>query len=145
MPGDALKHVKRGDPPGIDVNAWNALVDGVRPHSDAPDPEDFEPRDLIDHDLGAILVRNDSGADRNRFDILGLASPLISHTANSVALQECLRRVALSGITPASSHERNFCVLQEPIPSGKTGLAKISGYTFVYTNGASSTIKQAKC
>lgn len=138
MAGDPLKYMRVGDPPGIDVDAWNALVDGVRPHGKRPVQDNLPPPFPLNHDAADILIRNDSGADRNRFDILGLSSPLITHSTDSTALNECLRRVALSGIEPASGHVRKFCVLQEPIGDGQIGRAKITGYTFVYTNGSGS-------
>ena len=76
---------------------------------------------------GVVLIRNESGTDRDLGEILGIDEPLITPTEH---LNEFKRRVVLSCITPdASEHLSRFVVLLEPIPSGKIGWAVVDGVT----------------
>jgi len=70
-------------------------------------------------------VRNDSGADQERFAVLGIDAPLILPTENPAAFQE---RVALSLVAPdADQHRDRMCILQEPIAAGALGRGLIVG------------------
>lgn len=71
-----------------------------------------------------ITIRNDSGADRDQFDVLGINGVAITPTENE---DEFKSRPILSGVTPADAHAGKFAILQEPIPVGEYGRAMISG------------------
>ncbi len=74
---------------------------------------------------GIVLVNNDSGYDRGRFDVLGIDGVAIEASAN---LEEFQNRIVLSGATPtASDHTGRFVVLLEPIAAGAIGKAVVSG------------------
>ncbi|RJQ82501.1 MAG: hypothetical protein C4519_07805, partial [Desulfobacteraceae bacterium] len=64
-------------------------------------------------DADMVIVKNASGADRARFEILGINTPVITPTDN---LDQFLNRPALSGVVPtAANHWGKFVVLAEPI------------------------------
>jgi len=70
-------------------------------------------------------VRNDSGADRDQYDVLGIDEPVILPADNE---NEFLQNWALSAVEiVADDHAKKFCILAEPIPSGGFGRAMISG------------------
>ena len=71
------------------------------------------------------------GADRNRFDILGISGPLFA-AGDVEAFQNT---PALVGVTPtAASHTGAFAVLQGPIKTGEIGLALLEGVVPVQVN-----------
>lgn len=67
-------------------------------------------------------VRNNTGANLERFAVVGLAGPIISPSLNLVEFQ---RQTALEGILP--SEEKQFAVLLEPLAAGMIGLATVAG------------------
>lgn len=76
---------------------------------------------------GVIFVRNDSGSDRDRFDVLGVGAPIVSPTDN---LDEFKRQVTFAGVTPVEDdHAQKFVVLQEPVAAGGLARAVIHGVT----------------
>ncbi len=78
---------------------------------------------------GIIIVRNQSGSDRDRFDVLGLSTVIITPTQNA---QKFASRWALNAALPAATHTGKFAILQEPIKSNAFGLAMIVGVSPVY-------------
>jgi hypothetical protein len=125
----SLKKVKSGDPLIIPAQTFNAFVDAALDYR-------FRQQQVSAGDLystrqtGIVLVRNDSGADRNRFDVLGISGPIITPTDNADAFKE---RVALSGVTPGSENEHvgRFVVLLEPVTDGGIGRAVLDGVSVV--------------
>jgi len=124
-----VPHVRPGQPIRISARAWNAIADATNAHRErslaelasrnAPAAGD-QPADII-------LVRNESSLDRDRFDVLGISSPIIAPTDNE---DEFKNRVVLAGVTPAGkAHRGRFVILQEPIASGAIGRACIAGVT----------------
>jgi hypothetical protein len=83
---------------------------------------------------GIISVRNSSGADRDRYDVVGLGDPVFPAGANPspedvAAFQS---RILLDGVTPIeSSHNARFAILLEPVAQGKIGKACVAGVTVV--------------
>jgi hypothetical protein len=121
---DVLKKVQRGEPLIIPANTYNAFIDAA---------QDYQRRKLSRQSTGlssprdadVVLVKNNSGADRARFEILGIDVPVIDPAANE---DEFKNRVALAGVTPVeNTHEGKFVVLAEPIASGKIGRAYAAG------------------
>ncbi len=80
-------------------------------------------------DSGVILVRNNSGADRQRFDIVGLASPIFCESGSvpDSAMASFTSQVAFNGVVPTDDHAAKFAVLLEPIAAGSVGRACING------------------
>ncbi len=119
----SLRKVHAGEPVKLSASTWNTLMDSARwvqgqrasavrkPAQPAARPE-------------LVLVRNDSGTDRDRFDILGVAGPLITPTDNAGEFQN---RIALSGVVPTEDHAGRFVVLAEPVADGKIGKAWVHG------------------
>jgi len=121
---DVLKKVQRGQQLVIPASTYNAFVDAA---------QDYQRRKLSQQSTGQstsrdadmVLIKNGSGADRARFEILGINTPVITPTDN---LDEFRNRVALSGVVPtAANHWGKFVVLAEPIRNGLLGQAWLSG------------------
>lgn len=81
---------------------------------------------------GLIYIRNDSGADRGRFDVLGISGVVVAPAAN---VAEFLGNSILSGVVPTTaSHVGKFVILQEPIAVGCFGLACVFGLSIAATD-----------
>lgn len=93
---------------------------------------------------GALLVtvRNDSGADRSRGEVLALgasitdASPLIDA---ATIPYEAQRDPVLKGTTPAGGSSEWFAILPEPIPTSKFGKAVVAGFAVATVNVTDAT------
>ena len=96
---DHLKKVQPGDPLAIPAATFNTFIDAVR---------DFQARTRglaqgatpAVRRAAIVLIRNDSGYDRGRFDVLGIDSPIITPTDNEDAFKN---QVAFSGSTDDGS------------------------------------------
>lgn len=121
--GTTLKKVRSGDPLVIPAATFNAFVDVAR---DYQERQRSATRDGLPgwRQTGIVLVRNDSGADRQRFDVLGVAGTVIKPTDNADAFKE---RVALKGITPTAAHAGRFVILLEPVKNGLFGRGCVDG------------------
>jgi len=128
---DMLKKVRPGEPLRIPAAAYNLFIDAAR---------DFRNRTsgIAQQSLpsfqqaGLVLVRNDSGADRDRFDVLGVSGPILSPTGSEGSFKN---RVALTGVTPIEAgHAGKFVVLLGPLRAGTIGLACAAGVCPVKIN-----------
>jgi len=123
--GDALRKVKPGDPLAIPAEAFNAFIDAARDVQARRLAQRQGAQPAQDPGTTVVLVRNDSGADRDRFDVLGISGPLIAPSDDLDAFKS---RVTLTGVTPADpTHVGRFAVLTEPVADGEIGRAVISG------------------
>ncbi|MBK9126271.1 MAG: hypothetical protein IPM13_00505 [Phycisphaerales bacterium] len=119
-----LKKVQSGDPLNIPASAFNAFVDAALAHSGRAHDLLQEPA-IVSGGLSWVLVRNESGSPRDRFDILGLNGPLIEPATN---LAEFQGRVVLRGRVPVPYEDTaRFAVLLEPVPAGGIVRACVSG------------------
>ncbi|GIW89557.1 MAG: hypothetical protein KatS3mg108_3881 [Isosphaeraceae bacterium] len=125
MPGDPLKKVQAGERLEIPAEAWNAFLDAVRWVRQQQHSRDQEAGAEF-RQTGIVKVRNQSGADRERFDILGVADPIIQPADNA---QEFKNRVALEGVVPTMEHRGRFLILLEPLKAGAIGRGIIAGVT----------------
>jgi hypothetical protein len=124
MAGDDFRRVFQGQPRQIPARAWTGALAAA---------DDLKSRQLgtaanlavTFPPTGIIYVRNDSGAARDRFDVLGLGNPLV---LPSDSLDEFQRRVTFSGVTPGDTPGR-FVVLQESLPADAIGRALVDGVT----------------
>ena len=123
-----LTHVKAGDRLEIRAPVWNKMLDAARDrqaqqHSTGRTPgPDFR---------GVpILIKNNSGADRSQYEILGVSGVVFAATDDGFK-----QRIVLTGVTPATgSHEGKFAVLAEPIGDGDIGPAIVDGTTICQIN-----------
>lgn len=81
---------------------------------------------------GQVWIKNISGADRNRFDVLGVNQPLIDSndalgTFKDEVILECDAPGTFTGDARANDLQNGFVVLAETIADQKIGRAWISG------------------
>jgi len=120
-----MKKVFSGQPLDIPAPTYNDMVEAAKADRARKLSASGGRSEYMPPDTDVILVQNDSGADRERFDILGIDDVVITPTENA---EEFKSRVALSGIEPVpNTHLGRFVVLLEPIADGKLGRACISG------------------
>lgn len=129
--GDSLKKVQTGDPLRIPAETFNTFIDAARDfkarrQSAVRDPAfDFR-------QTGIIPVKNASGEDRERFDVLGIERPIFTPAEN---LQSFQNQVAVVGVTPSEDeHIGRFVILLEPLRNGTIGRGCISGVCPVRLN-----------
>ena len=121
---DALRKVQAGQPLAIPASAYNAFVDAALDHRHRASRVGREARPAF-RQASIVLVRNDSGSDRERFDVLGVGVPVIDPVDGEETFKE---RVALAGVVPESgAHEGLFVVLAEPLAAGAIGHAFAAG------------------
>ncbi len=132
-----LAKVSPGQPLRIAADTWNAVMEATSSIQAERFGQGAGPaeRSLA---LGEILVRNDTGAARGRFDVVGLGDPLILPSVNLAGFQS---RVAMRGIAPDAGRPGVCVVLQEPLAAGRIGRALASGVTPVrlQVNAAADT------
>ncbi len=123
--GNPLKKVRTGEKLVIPAATFNTMIDAAR---------DFKRRQqnrastgqAYFHQTGIVLVANNSGGDRNRFDVLGVTEPIIRPEDNPI---EFTRRPTFRGVRPTASHKGRFVVLLEPVKDGHIAHAVIAGVT----------------
>jgi len=122
--GDAMKKVKPGDPLVIPAATFNTFIDSAR---------DFLARQHQQAQAGTpsgrhnciVLVRNDSGSDRERFDVLGISGPVFDPASDDEAFKNY---PVMTGVTPVEDdHRGKFVILLEPVPAGKLARAVAAG------------------
>ncbi len=120
----ALDHVQPGQDLEISAVDWNAAMDAARAHRGAAGIPPTTPA-LPYGGRGEVLIKNASGSDRGRNDVLGISDVLYTPTDN---LNGFRTRPILEGATPAvADHVGRFVVLLEPIANGKIGRAVADG------------------
>ena len=94
----------------------------------------------LDFDPGLVLVHNNSGSNRQQYDILGINN--YAYITPSTNLSEFQSRRLLTGVTPLSpTHSGKFVVCLDAIPQGQVGRAVACGVIpaqIYLTPGASS-------
>lgn len=123
--GDVMKKVLPGDRLKIPAKTFNTFIDAARDFQARQHSRTSGPK-APPQQNGIVLVRNDTGADRHLFEILGIDGPLYGPDDN---LEEFEFRFALKGITPDADHLGNFVILLEPVKDGQLGRAMIQGIT----------------
>ena len=129
--GDALNKVRPGDPLVIPARAYNAFVDAARACRGrelitARNSQTASPTQAGGGTgAGTVLIRNESGADRDRADVLGVAGLAIDPDANPDAF---LATPVLTGVVPSEdSHAHRLAILREPAASGALARAVVAG------------------
>jgi len=122
--GDAMKKVKTGDPLEIPARTFNTFVDAARAFQGRQRDQGQTPQARLPRN-GIVPVKNASGADRERFDILGVDAPIFTPTDNEDSFKN---QVALKGVIPTEAdHAGRFAILLEPLKTGAIGLACVQG------------------
>jgi len=127
-----LKHVQPGEPIGPpSATVRNAMIDAALDFQRRSASQTARPQ-MSGSNYGTVWVRNDSGADVNRYNVLGIDDVIITPTDN---LDEFKTRVAFSCITPAvADHFGKFVILLEPLKDGAIGRGLIDGVCPVQIN-----------
>ncbi|MBI5724850.1 MAG: hypothetical protein HZA50_12895 [Planctomycetes bacterium] len=134
---DPLAKVTSGQSLKIPAAAYNAFVDAAVAVRNSANDQGQASRQAA-RQSGVILVRNDSGSDRSRFDILGISGPLFTPTDDVDSFKN--NQPALAGTTPNSdNHKGKFVILLEPVESGKIGRAIIDGLAIAKINVTDAT------
>lgn len=113
-----------GAPLRIPASTWNTLVEVARRQEGLPgqDGDPVAP--------GVVLVRNDCGADVDRFGVLIITGLVFERADNAKAFDAAnnwVFRADKAGEVGTSGG--TLVITQEPIASGKIGLAMIRGLT----------------
>jgi hypothetical protein len=127
---DPLKKVKPGDPLKIPASTFNTFIDTARDFRARQQATSQQPRPGVKRDA-VVYVRNNSGADRGRFDVLGINTPVFTP---SDALEAFQGGPALAGVTPTAAHGGRFMVMLTPTANGAIGTAMIDGVCAVKVN-----------
>ena len=127
--GDTLKKVHPGDPLKIPAATFNTLIDVARDHLASRQNSARRPGMPLPPPGVILTIKNDSGSDCGRFEVLGLDSPVFPPEDNTADFS---RGPVMSCVTPATpDHEGAFVVLLEPIADGKVGQAILQGAVYV--------------
>jgi hypothetical protein len=119
-----LKKVQSGQPLAIPAVDYNAFIEAALDYRRRSADQGQTPQGSY-LQAGMVRVRNNTGGNRDRFDILGIDGPAILPSVNEQAFAQ---RVVFKGVMPAVSlHTGRFIVLAEPLAAGKVGRAFASG------------------
>lgn len=131
--GDPFQKVVPGERLHIPARAWNEFLAARDPGYD----QEVETHPV----MHAVWVRNDSGSNRERFEILGLDVPIVLPTSDA---EEFKARAMFSGVTPnTTTHATKFAILQEPLPAGGIGKALIFGVAITQISVSGSDLDWA--
>jgi hypothetical protein len=129
--GDPLQKVQRGDRLRIPAETFNTFIDAARDFRQRTQDRGQSSRTSF-ADSGVILVKNASGGDRDRYDILGIERPIILPADNLLSFTN---QLAVVGVVPdPDKHVGRFIVLLEPLRDGLIGRGLVSGVTPVRLN-----------
>lgn len=120
------RRIRQGERFIPSASGWNAAMEAAEAYQ--RDRQTLAVGSVADSRSQLIYIRNDSGADREQFDILGVNGTVISPAENE---NEFSANPYLVGVNPAARHIGNFAILQEPIPAGKFGRALVAGWSHV--------------
>ncbi|MFA5291956.1 MAG: hypothetical protein WC496_02865 [Phycisphaerae bacterium] len=140
--GDSFKRVQAGQKLAVSARAYNAMLDTAEAYQ----------RSKLNGGSGVgsggdsqiVLVKNSSGWDASRFDVLGISGVVFSPT-DSAALTQFKNSIVLTGHTPSTNdHEGGrFVICAEPIPDGSIGRAWAYGVCQVQINATDEAHKFA--
>jgi len=131
MPGDVMKTVASGSPVRPSAQ-WQNRVNKAVKRSETDNRSLSAGNPAIRVPEGLIYVQNNSGADRKRFEVLGINDILYSPDDNKPEFQN---RPSIIGVTPIpSQHFAAFVICAEPIASKAVGRAWIFGICPVQIN-----------
>ncbi len=130
----SLRHVQSGQPMRIPASDWNKIIDATRAHYERQAPGSGpKAAASTGPQTGIVYVKNASGAEQERFAVLGIDAPIILPDELSGGHEdEFKRQVALSCVVPVvPTHTSRFVILAEPLADGVIGRAYIDGVCVV--------------
>jgi hypothetical protein len=122
--GDPLQKVKPGQRLRIPAAAYNAFIDTTNKLKSVEFNRGGGPT-AAGRPGGLILVRNDSGADQDRFAVLGIDGVVFPADVNLPGFQNQPVLTAVEPVVP--DHSDRFVILWEPVADGKLGYAYAQG------------------
>ena len=126
--GDPLKKVQPGQRLRVPAQTFNTFIDVARDYLGRRQGQGGGP--LAERpQQGVVRVKNSSGADRGRFEVLGIDAPLFGPGDNE---REFANGAALVGVTPTADHVGLFVILLEPLKDGCIGRGLVQGLTPVH-------------
>ena len=129
MPGDWSRKVSVGD--RVELKAeWynNVTAAAIRDRRSTVDGRPGPP--MARRPEGLIPIRNDTGADVDRFQVLGIDSVIV--LSPDVSPEQFEAGPVLVGVTPtAAQHRGKFVVTAEAIPKDNIGRAWVFGVCIV--------------
>ncbi|HBR20282.1 MAG: hypothetical protein UV78_C0006G0010 [Parcubacteria group bacterium GW2011_GWA2_43_17] len=140
--GDGFKRVQAGQRLAIPARAYNAMLETA---------EAYQRNKTSGGDgtgqggySSSVYIKNSSGSDAARFDVLGISDVVFS-PADSDALPQFKNKVVLTGVIPTSVDHAGgrFVICQEPIANGSIGSAFAHGVCQVQINVTDDTHKFA--
>ncbi len=124
-----MKKVRKGDPLEVSAATFNSFIDAARAHRLSKRNGASQPAIQIPPPGVILTVKNDSGGDCARFEVLGLAAPVFAPTDNTADFS---RGPVMSAAEPVDpDHLGSFVVVLEPIASGGVGQAIVQGAVYV--------------
>lgn len=120
--GDPFQQVRPGDPIAIPAQAWNAMLDLVRPGGRGfPEMR----REGTGREAVVVRLKNESGTDLGQYSVLGLNGPVFTPDDD---LDAFLRQPAFRGVLPEeTAHKRRYGVLLDPAADGQFARAFLAG------------------
>lgn len=123
-----MRKVVSGQPLRIPASTFNTLLDTAadfksRAHNRAAESTPFDTKN------GLITVRNVSGVDCDRFEVLVATDIVVAPSEN---IDEFFSRFALDADLPIAGDQPWLVVLQEPIAAGSLGTALVCGVSPVW-------------
>ncbi len=123
-----LRKVTTGQPLNIPASDYNAFVDCARDYQQNSQrtARNSNPENLP---AGQVYIRNDSGVDCSRFDILGVDGMVFTPDTSP----DARNRLVLSCSLPSVDYHSGgrFAVLARPAAAGKVAAAYVSGICLV--------------
>jgi len=130
MATDPLKKVTQGSPLQIPATAYNAFIDAAKSNKGLN--QGARRGFSREQRSGVVLIKNNSGAAIERFQILGIDGPLFTP---ATAIDAFKREPVLVGKAPIEvSHTGKFVVALEPIAQGDIGTACADGVCITQVN-----------
>lgn len=116
--GDSIRDV-------VTASAWNSMLDMLDAWRRSAGGFNVSPGESTNGDC-VIEVKNDTGADLDRWACVGLGNVTVAPSENE---DEFIERHVVTATTPSSLHATKFAILQEAIPEGEIGRAVVCGKT----------------
>ncbi len=123
MAGDNYKRVTQGSPARFTARWFNRTCDVLEDFDRSQ--QNVDSSNTPTEREGLILVRNDSGVDVDRYQVLGIADVIFDPDVDLAAFQN---EWAISGAKPTTAdYTGYFVVTWQPIKNGEIGRAFIFG------------------